>query len=198
MRTLLANIAVVLATLATLAFLVPQIVKLVRTGNSAGVSTTWPAIGFATNVGWFTYFINQQLWWSLAAPFGAFVGYGVTIWALARIGRPIRASLVRGVVVGLLLAITPVIWDWTTLGVVLGLAFGGMMVPTLWTAFRTPDPSGIAPGTWWVGVAESGLWGFYGWHHADPGVITFSVTAAIGASLMLGRYYATRPRSVAG
>jgi len=44
MQDLLANIAVAAATVATLFFLVPQIVKLVRTGDSAGVSTTWPGL----------------------------------------------------------------------------------------------------------------------------------------------------------
>jgi len=70
MQDLLANIAVAVATLATLFFLVPQIVKLVRTGDSAGVSTTWPAIGFISNIGWFVYFIHEALWASLLARSG--------------------------------------------------------------------------------------------------------------------------------
>ena len=81
--------------------------------------------------------------------------------------------------------------------VALGLAFGVMMFPSLWVAYRTPNPSGIAPGTWWVGIAEALLWGFYGWHHADAGVITFAITALVGSAAMLARYRATRNRAAA-
>lgn len=191
--SLLANLAVILATAATLAFLIPQIVKLVRTGDSSGVSTTWPAIGLTANVGWFVYFVHQRLWASLAAPFGAVVGYVVTLWALARTGRPLGLSAVRGAVFAITMVATALIGGWTALGILLGLSFGLMMLPSLWVAYRTPDPSGISPGTWWLGVVEAFLWGFYGWHHADAGILTFAVTAVVGSGAMLVRYAATRP-----
>ena len=47
----LANVAVVATTVGTIAFLVPQISKLIRTEDSAGVSTTWAALGLVTNAG---------------------------------------------------------------------------------------------------------------------------------------------------
>lgn len=194
MRSVLADIAVVAATLATLTFLVPQIVKLLRTGDTAGVSATWPAIGLSSNVGWVVYLAHAALWVSLAAPVGAGVGYVVTLWALARAGRPLGPSVVRGMVFGGTLVAVTAAAGWDALGVALGLSVGVMMAPTLWTAFRTANPSGISPGTWWLGVVEAVLWGFYGWHHADAGIVTFAVVAAAGASLMLGRYLATRPR----
>ncbi len=196
MQELLANVAVAAATVATLFFLVPQIAKLVRTGDSAGVSTTWPAIGFISNIGWFVYFIHEALWASIVAPFGAAAGYAVTLWALARTGRPLGPSYLRGVVFGGVLVATTAVAGWTSLGVALGLSFGVMMVPSLWTAYRTANPSGISPGTWWLGVAEAGLWGFYGWHHGDAGIITFAVTALLGSAGMLARHAATNRRAV--
>jgi len=51
MNEILANIAVVAATMGTIAFLVPQITKLIRTGDSSGVSTAWASLGLVTNVG---------------------------------------------------------------------------------------------------------------------------------------------------
>jgi hypothetical protein len=74
------------------------------------------------------------------------------------------------------------------------------MAPALWMAYRTPLPTGISPGTWWLAVAEAALWGFYGWHHADAGILTFSVVALTGAVAMLARYSATNrtARAVAG
>lgn len=194
MTETLANIAIVAATAGTITFLLPQIVKLVRTGDSAGVSSTWPALGFVTNVGWFTYVISQELWPAMLAPFVTFVSYAVTLWALARTGRELKGSMFRGGAWTLLLAGTAILGGWTALGIVLGLSYGVMLAPSVWTAFRTDDPSGISPGTWWIGVAEALLWGYYGLFHFDRGIITFGVVGTIGSTLILARYYSTRAR----
>ena len=193
MRELLANTAVVLATITTLGFLIPQIVKLVRTGDSTGVSTSWPALGFVVNSGWFTYMIAQSLWWSVVAPFGTAVAYAVTLWALRRTGRHLLASYVRGAVWAIVLIAVTATLGWDALGVALALSYGVMVTPALWTAYRTPDPSGLSPGTWALGVTEGFLWGIYGWHHADSGIMTFASIAVLGSSLMLARYFVTRP-----
>jgi uncharacterized protein with PQ loop repeat len=189
-----ATAAVIAATATTLAFLVPQIIKLIRTGDSAGVSTSWPALGFASNVGWFVYMINQGLWASTVAPFGAAIGYAVTLWALQRTGRPLMSSYIRGAVFSVGLVAVTASAGWEALGVTLGLSFGVQLAPSLWTAFTTADPSGISPGTWWLGAAEAVLWGYYGLYHADAGIITFGVVAALGSVAMLSRFYATRSR----
>ena len=162
MTETLANIAIVAATLTTITFLGPQIVKLVRTGDSAGVSSTWPALGFVTNVGWFTYVISQQLWTATLAPFATFLSYAVIMWALGRTGRDLRSSFARGAVWTALLVGTTVVAGWTTLGVMLGLSYGVMLAPSIWIAYRTSNPSGISPGTWWIGSAEALLWGYFG------------------------------------
>lgn len=188
----LANVAVILATIGTVTFLIPQIVKLVRTRDSEGVSSTWPALGFVTNVGWFAYVIAQALWVAIVAPFVTFISYGVTLWALARTGRDLTGSSLRGLAWAGLLSATTVIAGWDALGVVLGLSYAVMLAPSIWTAYRTPDPSGISPGTWWIGLAEALLWGYYGLYHADAGIITFGVVGIVGCSLMLVRYHTTR------
>lgn len=194
MREIAANTAVVLATITTLVFLIPQIVKLVRTGDSSGVSTSWPVLGVVINSGWFVYVISQSLWWSVVAPFGTAIAYGVILWALRRTGRDLRASYGRGTGWAIVLVAITTTLGWSALGVALGLSYGVMVAPSLWTAYRTPDPSGVSPGTWALGLAEGFLWGFYGWHHADSGILTFSTIAVIGGSLMLARYYSTRPQ----
>ena len=81
---------------------------------------------------------------------------------------------------------------WTTLGVVLGLSYGVMLTPSVWTAFRTADPSGISPGTWWIGIAEDFLWGYYLWIHSDVGMLAFSVVSLVGSLVMVARYHSTR------
>ena len=140
MNQTLANVAVVAATVGTIAFLVPQISKLIRTGDSAGVSTTWAALGLVTNVGWFAYMINQSLWVAILAPLITMVAYALTMWALVRTGRDPRKSYLLGVVWGVLLMATALLAGWTTLGVVLGLSYGVMLTPSVWTHFARPTP----------------------------------------------------------
>ena len=193
MREVLANGAVVVATAASLVLLVPQIVKLIRTRDSSGVSSTWPAFGLLSNLGWVVYLVHGSLWVAVVAPAGACAGYAVILWALGRTGRPLGPSLGRGLGFGVALAASGAVGGWTALGVALGLSFGVMVAPSLWVAYRTADPAGIAPGTWWVGLAEAALWGFYGWHHADPGIVTYAVVAAAASAAMLARYAVTRP-----
>ncbi|CAN5874068.1 hypothetical protein BH23ACT4_BH23ACT4_17230 [soil metagenome] len=197
MNQTLANIAVVLATISTVSFLLPQIIKLVRTGDSDGVSTTWPALGFVINVGWFVYLIAQELWASVFAPFATFVAYAVTMWAVGRTGRGLSRSYLRGIVTAGVLAVVAIGGGWEVLGVVLGIAYGVVLAPSIWTAYRTSIPSGISPLTWWIGLIEALLWGYYGWFYSDRGIMTFMVVGVIGSGLMLGRYYATRKRLIA-
>ena len=88
-------------------FLVPQIIKLIRTRDSSGVSSTWPALGFVINVGWFFYMIHNEHWVAVFAPLVTFVSYAVILWALSRSGRILSASYVRGILwTGLLIAVT--------------------------------------------------------------------------------------------
>lgn len=196
MSPVVANIAVVLATASTITFLVPQIVKLVRTGDSSGVSTTWAGLGFVLNVGWFTYLIARSLWASIFAPFSTFIAYGVTMWALGRTGRNLTIGYIGGSVAAVVLATIGLVGGWGVLGVVLGVSYGVVLAAPVITAYRTAVPSGVSALTWWIGLVEALLWGLYGWYHSDAGILTFTVVATIGSSLMLARYYATRRRAV--
>lgn len=192
MNETLANIAIVAATTMTVTFLLPQIVKLVRTGDSTGVSGTWPALGFVINVGWFLYMTSQQLWLATLAPFVTFVAYAVILWALGRTGRDLRSSYVRGAVFTVIMVAFGLMGGWGTLGVALGLSYGIQLTPSVWTAYRTSNPSGVSPTTWWIGLAEALLWGAFGLYHHDAGIITFAIVGSVGSGLMLLRYYTTR------
>jgi uncharacterized protein with PQ loop repeat len=192
MNQTLATAAVIGASILTFIFLIPQIVKLIRTGDSDGVSATWPAIGFVTNVGWLAYMISQGFWAAIAAPIVTFISYGVILWALARNGRSLRESYLRGILWIGLLAATTLIAGWSILGVFLGFSYGVQLAPSIWSAYRTADPSGVSSGTWWIGLAEALLWGYFGWFHADVGIVVFGIIGTVGSALMLTRYYSTR------
>lgn len=194
MNETLATIAVVAATIGTVTFLVPQTVKLIRTRDTEGVSATWPAMGFVVNLGWFIYMIAQQLWAATLAPLVTFLSYLVVLWALRRAGRSLRLGAWRAGLWGALLALVGVLGGWDPLGVALGVSIGVQLSPSVWSAYRSPDPSGVSPLTWWIGFAEALLWGYYGLFNRDAGIVTFGIVATIAAVLMLIRYYATRGR----
>jgi uncharacterized protein with PQ loop repeat len=195
MYEILANISIIGATTMTVVFLLPQMVKLIRTKDSAGVSSTWPVFGFVINVGWFLYMISQQFWTATLAPLVTFISYGVILWALASTGRQLRSSYMRGLGLMAVLIAVGVFGGWGSLGIALGLSYSVQLAPSIWTAYRTSDPSGISPSTWWIGLAEAALWGIFGQFHGDVGIVTFSVVGVAGAALMLVRYYTTRRRA---
>src|SRR5690554_5969126 len=189
MAQVLATIAVVLATILAGLSLVPQILKLVRTRDAAGVSATWPAIGFVTNAAWCAYLLQAGLWPASISTMLMVVFYSVVMWGLARAGRSLGGSIARGVLwTATLVAITAV-GGWLALGTVLGFSQFLQVAPAIITAYRTARPTGIAPATWWIAGSEGLLWGYYGWFHGDVPIMIFAATYATTSALMLIRYY---------
>jgi uncharacterized protein with PQ loop repeat len=194
MNQTLASIAVAAATIGTVAFLVPQTVKLIRTRDAEGVSATWSALGFVINAGWVVYLISQRLWVATMATLITSGSYLLVVWAINRAGREVTKPLMRAGLWGVLLAGVGVVAGWTPFGVALGLSAGVQLSPSLWTAYRAANPSGVSAGTWWIGLTEAILWGYYGGFKEDAGLVTFAVVAGGASVLMLARYYATRRR----
>lgn len=197
MAAMLATVALVAATVLAGLSLIPQIVKLIRTRDPAGVSATWPAVGLVINCGWSAYLVHQGLWPASISALLMVTFYAVVMWALRRAGTPLRHSLWRGVVWAAALVVITLTAGWFALGAVLGLSQFLQVAPALYTAYRTHRPTGIAPATWWIAGTEGTLWGYYGWFHADVPVMIFAATYVTTAALMLGRYHAVvrRPRA---
>ncbi len=191
---LIADVAVIVATVLAVASLLPQIAKLWRTRNPTGVSRTWPALGLITNAGWTAYLYHQQLWLSVPSAALMVTFYGVILFLLARAGQSLTGPAWRGLAWGIVLLAIGVLSGWLTLGIVLGTSAAIQVLPAIWTAFRTYAPSGISAETWWIILAEAALWGIYGTAYADPAIVVFAVTASATAMLMLSRFYTTRHR----
>jgi uncharacterized protein with PQ loop repeat len=189
-----ADLAVVAATVLAAIFLLPQIIKLARTGDATGVSSTWPALGVATNVGWFAYLCSQRLWPSVPSTVLMMVFYSMVLRYLAKTGVSPRAPVLRGLAWGVMLLATLGVGGWDALGLVLGLSYGVQLAPSVWTAYRTHAPSGISPGTWWLGGIEAVLWGIYGSAYGDVPIMIFAGVGVVASSLMLARFHATRHR----
>ena len=190
-------LAVVVATAATaITFLsvVPQIVRLLRTGDTEGVSGSWAAVGMALNVGWMAFVIAQELWIAIPSIVVAIVSFGLALFLIHRNGGAVRVGVLGAVGVMIACAIMQVTLGWIVLGTVLGLSNAAYLGPPVATVWRTHAPSGVSPVTWLLAELEGLLWGFFGVLEESGPVIVFGVTEAILSALVLLRLWVTRDR----
>jgi hypothetical protein len=111
---------------------------------------------------------------------------------LARRGQaePRPAVLIGGWVALLVAGVT--VAGRTGLGTLLTVAFILQVTPSLWTAYRTAHPTGVAGGTWLLILGELCCWAIFGVHRSDPRLITLGVTGVTASALVLARIRRTR------
>ena len=80
------------------------------------------------------------------------------------------------------------------LGALLPIAYAVQVVPSIWAAYRTWAPSGVAAATWALILAESLLWGVYGLARRDPAVTMFGVIGSSSSTAVIVRLLTTRAR----
>lgn len=187
----LADLSVIAATVMAWWSLIPQIRKLIRTGNAAGVSGTWPAIGLVSNAGWTAYLVSQHLWAAVPATSVMVFFYVVVIRTMHRAGVPMAGAAIRGMYSIGVLALTYLFGSWAALGLVLGWAYAPQLAPAVWAAYRTRDPSGVSSGTWTLIGIEAALWVVYGVLLADVPVVIFGAVGVVASLLILVRVWAT-------
>ena len=187
----LANSAVILATILAWWSLIPQIRKLLRTADPTGVSGTWPAIGAVSNAGWTAYLVSQGLWAAVPSTTVMVFFYLVVLRTLHKAGLPLAGVVVRGVASTLVVLAAYIFGSWVVLGLVLGWAYVPQLAPAVWAAYRTPDPTGIAAGTWVLIGFEAALWMVYGALLDDTPVVIFGGVGVVAAVLILARVWAT-------
>lgn len=180
---------VLAATATTLAawFLVPQIARLLRHGDTAGVSVLWAAFGLVTNAAWVVYLGTAGLWAAAVAPGLAVATYGALLWVLLPSGGWGWTSLVGLYSVGLAL----VGWSWSAEA--FGLALAGtpavQLLPQVVVAFRERLPIGLSPVTWTIGLLEAVLWAIYGMIVVDVALIGYGIVTCVGAVLVLAAWW---------
>ena len=174
-----------LAITASVVFLIrllPQPIRLARSGVAAGVSSAAALNAVVSACAWIAYGLVQ----------GLPVVWGVSV--LALIPCTWQAVLLRrqvtrrdlaavGAFVGALAVAA-------ALGV-LGVALAGTVLvttgPQVRRVLRDHDLSGIAPATWWVAVVDAVTWGAYGWAVSDAALIGYFVALLAAAVIVLGR-----------
>jgi hypothetical protein len=165
----------------------PQIGKLRATDDTAGVSWSWATLTNVNNAAWFAYFALSGYWAALVPSCSATLLAGALATMLARRGQArARPTALIGSWVALLVA-GCVLAGRTGLGTLLTAAFILQVTPSIWTAYRTAHPTGVARGTWLLILGELSCWTIFGLHQSDPRLITLGCTGVTASALMLHR-----------
>lgn len=180
----------VLGWLATVAFLVrllPQPIRLMRTGVPNGVSPMAVLNMAITEFAWLLYGLIEGLVpvWAVSLP-----ALPLGFWTVVLLRRQFTARDLLGS--GLWLAAIAVAWVTGTLAVVLAASVFVNYGPQVLTAIRGHHLEGLAPTTWWLALADASLWGAYAAAVGDPALAGYCVILTASALVILWRIWRTR------
>lgn len=189
-----ANLVGIVATAVTFMQILPQIVRLIRTGHTEGVSPAWAAGGATINLGWLAYVIEGRFWVTIPSIIVAVVSFVLALYLLYRNGAGIGAGLLMSGAIALACVMIQQVAGWTVLGTVLGLSNGLYLGPSVVAAWRSHTPVGVSPWTWMLTVLEGLKWGFYGVLVEAVPIMVYGSTAILLALLVLLRLWVARDR----
>jgi hypothetical protein len=189
-----ATVAALAATALAMIYTWPQLARVRRTGDIAGVSISAAALTVSSELGWAVYLGGEGLW--SAVPEGAFNITANALLAVAVMRAGGSAGLALAGAAAWLVVLLAARWlgGPAALAALLGLAYAVQLTPAVVTAWRTWSPSGIAAPTWVLRLGEAVLWGVYGHLRHDPPLVMFGVLGTVESALILVRKYVTRHR----
>jgi len=187
------NLLAVTATVFAATFLLPQITRLSRRGDTAGISTTWAAFGLITNSVWVAYLGRLGLWAGVMPPAFGVVTYGVVLWLIVRRARG-RAWIWTSASYLATLALVGPFFGADGIGLILAAAPLFQITPGVVAVFRTRHPTGVAPFTWALLAAIGLTRGSYGWLVDDLALIGYGLITCLGSMLILVRWSFTQAR----
>ena len=165
----------------------PQILKLRRTGDTAGVSWSWATLTSINNAAWFGYFLASGYWTASLPSTAASTLAGTVSVLLVRRGALNRRAIGWIAAWAALLVLAAVAGGRIGLGTLLAAASIVQVTPSLWTAYRTARPTGISVGTWGLVLGELSCWFVFGLSKADARLIVLGATGVLASVLMLAR-----------
>jgi uncharacterized protein with PQ loop repeat len=163
--------------------LLPQPLKLHRTGDTAGVSVQSALNALVSDAGWLVHGLVTGL-----APVwvAAIAALPLDVWMLWHLRGRIEVRHLSGAALwAAALAIGGAVWGRAGLGVVLGTSVVVNHAPQVWTALRSHSLSGLAPATWCFALADALLWGGYGWAERDPALIAYGLVLGAASVTIL-------------
>lgn len=189
MSPALVHTLAVLAPLVYLVRLLPQPIRLWRTGVAAGVSPLAAMNGVIGDVGWLVYGFSAGLpaVWAVSA-----LALVPALWTVALLARSTtRVDLFAASAWALALVGSAAVGQ---IGITLALGVLVTQGPQVWVAIRNRDLRGIAPGTWWLSVLDATTWGLYGVGVGDGALMGYGLVLLTSAGIVLGRVWWTGRR----
>jgi hypothetical protein len=176
----------------------PQIRKLAASHDTTGLSWPWAALTAVDNAAWIAYFTLARYLTALVPSSSVTLLAGtLTVMLTRRAQARARTAALVGTW-ALLLAGAGSLAGRTGLGTLLTAAFILQVTPSVWTAYRTPRPTGVSTGTWLLILGELACWLAFGLHKSDPRLISLGATGVTASLLMLARIrQASRTRQAA-
>jgi uncharacterized protein with PQ loop repeat len=173
------------ALVVTAIAVLPQTVRMIRVGSTAGVSPVWAMLGAVSTGIWTAYTAARGLWWATVADALSCLSYLSAVVVLARHG--VGPRLGAGVLWLAVFVISYLAAGLGGVGTVLAFAFVVQVAPSIWTAYGSSDLLGASVVTWRLTLAEGLLWFAYGSAKGDAAVVAFGLFAAIAGVLMISR-----------
>ncbi len=184
----------IVATAVSFTLVIPQIVRLLRTGETAGVSVAWCSAGVVVNLAWISYVIAEQVWIAIPSVAVATISFAIALFLLYRNGAAVSAGLLYSLMIAVACVAVQRSAGWTVLGTVLGLGTAVHFGPSVVAAWRSHTPVGVSPLTWSLAECEGLFWALYGILVATGPIIVFGVTEALVSALVLLRLWVARHR----
>lgn len=179
----------VAAPLVFLVRLVPQPLRLARTGVDDGVSPMAAFNQLLSEGAWLTYGLIQS---SLSIWLVSALALFPSGWqVLLLLPRARRVDLLGGAVFA---AAIVGAWSLGLLGAMLGASVLVTTGPQVVEALRRDDLSGIAAATWWIAIVDAALWGALGWVTDDMALVGYWAVLTLCAVTVLARVAWTRRR----
>ncbi|MDF1605339.1 PQ-loop domain-containing transporter [Nocardioides sp. YIM 152315] len=189
MNLSLATLLGLAATLLAVAYTLPQVRKLVRSGTAAGVSVAALANSTVSGTAWTAYgVVEHEVWVILPALLTLPGTAGAMAIAWRRGGDRDRMWLPVAWASALtaLTALVPLLGS-RPIVVALGCSITLMVVPAAATAWRSPDVSAIAASAWAMLIVDAALTGGYGLLADIDANLIYALVAASGSVLILTR-----------
>ncbi len=196
MTAIFVTIMIVVANVMGAGMAYPQASKLIRTGNTRGVSGVWAGVSLTMNIWWLAYGLANGLWGLVPVSGVAAVIYVAIIIAYIRSAGPGALGGVLGgaLILGMIPAPFLAFGGWTVAGLAIGLCYGLQLVPAVVATCRTRELNGVAPTTWIMAWVEAVIWTAYGLFVVDSALLAGGISGAVMASLILGRLALTGHR----
>jgi uncharacterized protein with PQ loop repeat len=178
---------IVMVTLAAL-YSLPQWLRVRRTGSVEGVSLAATSNAFISCVAWVAYGVAMRDIAVTLTCVAALPSLGATTWILVRNHASREGMVTTWVWTGALVvagALTP--WTQAPIELLLGASIAWYVAPAAWMAWTSVDVTGIAPGAWFVLLADAITWLLYSLLAGIPAGILYAVIAGTGALTVLAR-----------